>query len=46
MMLPIECACGLNKWIIRQDLPFTGKIDTFCCITTIHVTIETIEYSV
>lgn len=46
MILPIDCACGLNWWIVRNNQPFTGKIETSCCITTIHVSIDTIEYSV
>ena len=46
MILPIECACGQNGWYIPVGKEFDGKIYTTCCITTLHIAIETIEYSV
>lgn len=46
MILPVDCACGLNWWYIDQHAPFNGKIKTKCCITTIHVNVDMIEFSV
>ena len=46
MLLPIECACGLNQWVIVKDIPFDGKIYTHCCITTLYVSLETVKFSV
>ena len=46
MMLPISCACGQNRWSLPVGFEFEGKIDTSCCITTLYVKIETVEYSV
>ena len=46
MILPVDCACGKNQWFVWQHVPFTGKIETSCCITTIHVKVDMIEFSV
>ncbi len=46
MILPISCACGQNRWFLPVGFEFNGKIDTSCCITTLRVTLDFVEFSV